>query len=301
MNPWNQEEGVTGRYWGLPDEFAQASKAKIVILPVPFDQTTTYKHGTDQGPAALIEASRHLELYEIETASVLYPLGVFTAPPIQTTSHEMLNQQLYQQVSHYLARQQFVVTLGGEHSISYGAIQAHAEHYPHLSVLQFDAHADLYDSYANNRWNHACIMARVREIPQIANSVSVGIRSLSEEEAQVIDKSSTFFAFDLDPQDQWIDKVMSQLNPNVYISFDVDALDPSIMPSTGTPEPGGLQWNQALALLKRVAQEREIVGLDVVELSPLPSQHAPDFLAAKLVSKILNYQFFKTNFLKKDL
>jgi len=293
---WTGEgEGAAGSFWGLSPEFSDASTAKIVLLPVPFDQTTTYKQGTDQGPAALIEASRHLELYEIETRSLLYRLGLYTAPAIQETSNEKLNQVLYEQVSYHLARKQFVVTLGGEHSIVFGAIQAYAEHYTDLSILQLDAHADLYNTYEGNRWSHACIMARVRELPQLPNIVSVGIRSLSEEEAQAVDYSSTFFAFDLDEHNHWIDKVISQLNKNVYISFDVDALDPGIMPSTGTPEPGGLQWNQAMTLLKRVAQEREIVGFDVVELSPQPSHHAPDFLAAKLVSKILNYQFFKMN------
>jgi len=287
--------GMEGRYYGLPDEFSQIDHSQIVILPVPVDQTTTYKHGTDRGPQAIIEASRHLELYEIETQSNLYTLGIYTAPAIETSSSQALQTAVYQQVSHYLARQQFVVTLGGEHSISFGSIQAHAEHYPGLSVLQFDAHADLYDNYEGDRWNHACIMARVREIPQVSNIVAVGIRSLSQEEADVLDKQNTFFAFTLDLQEQWIEKVMSQLNEQVYISFDVDAFDPSLMPATGTPEPGGMQWNQVMALLKRVAKEREIVGFDVVELLPHPAHHAADFLTAKLVSKILNYQFFKTN------
>lgn len=290
-----QGKGKAERFLGLPDEFSDEKSSKIVILPVPFDQSTTYKKGTDKGPAALIEASRHLELFEIETNSLLYLLGIYTAAAVTETSHEKLNQTLYQLVFDYLAKKKFVVTLGGEHSISFGAIQAHAEHYPQLSILQIDAHADLYETYEGNRWSHACIMARLREIPQSPKIVSVGIRSLNEEEAATVDYSSTFFAFALDDQNQWIEKVISQLSKHVYISFDVDGLDPSIMPSTGTPEPGGLQWNQLMCLLKRVAQKKEIIGLDVVELCPETSQHAPNFLAAKIVSKILNYQFFKMN------
>lgn len=290
--PIGQGHGIEGRYGGLTDEFSDLNRSRIVILPVPFDLTTTYQHGTQKGPAALIEASRNMELYDIETNSSVYQIGIHTADAIQAHSSEYMQKEVYRQTSEYLSQDKFVVTLGGEHFISYASIQAHTEKIPGISILQIDAHADLQDTYEGNPWSHASVMARVQELPGIASITAVGIRSMSEEESLVINKERTFFAHELDLNGHWIDQVVNQLSKQVYVTFDLDGFDSSLMPSTGTPEPGGLSWNQALALLKKVAKKKQIVGFDVVELCPSKANIAPDYLAAKLVYKILSYHYF---------
>lgn len=289
--PIGEGHGTPGRYGGLPDKYATLSASKIVIVPVPFDLTTTYQHGTNQGPAALIEASRNMELYDIETASSIYEYGIHTANPVVAASCDELRATLYKRVSSLLALSKFVVTVGGEHSISFSPIRAHAEKFPGLSILQVDAHADLQMAYEGNPWSHASVMARVRELEDISSVVSVGLRSLSLEELPLVERKKTFFAHDLDHQGLWIDKVVDQLAPDVYLTFDLDGFDCSLMPSTGTPEPGGLFWHQAMSLIHQVARKRRIVGCDIVELLPSPHNVAPDYLAAKLVYKILSYHF----------
>lgn len=286
-----QGHGIEGRYGGLPDEYSDPAKSRIVILPVPFDLTTTYQHGTQDGPDALIEASRNMELYDIETNSSVYQAGIYTADPVQCQSSEIMRNDLYKRTSEYLAQGKFVVSIGGEHSISFGAIKPHAEKYPGLSVLQIDAHADLQPAYEGDPWSHASVMARVHELPEISSVIAVGIRSMSENETKVIDNSKTFYAHDLDHSGKWMNKVVEQLSDQVYITFDLDGFDSSLMPSTGTPEPGGLFWNQAMILLKKIAEKKQIIGFDVVELCPNAENVAPDYLAAKLVYKILSYHF----------
>lgn len=290
--PIGQGHGIEGRYGGLTDEFSDPRTSKVVVLPVPFDLTTTYQHGAQKGPAALIEASRNMELYDIETGTSVYQVGIHTAEEIKAGSSEQMQKELLRRTADYLDQGKLVATLGGEHSISFAPIKAHAERFPGLSVLQIDAHADLQDAYEGNPWSHASVMARVREIPQVSSITAVGIRSMSEEEALVADKKRTFYGHELDHSGAWIDKAVSQLGDQVYITFDLDGFDSSLMPSTGTPEPGGLGWNQAMALLKRVAEKKKIVGFDVVELCPNPANVAPDYLAAKLVYKILSYHYF---------
>jgi agmatinase len=290
--PIGQGHGIAGRYAGLPDEFSHLNHSQVVILPVPFDLTTTYQHGTEKGPAALIEASRNMELYDIETKTYIYQVGIHTAEAVRASNCEQMQQEVYRRSKDYLSQGKFLITLGGEHSISYAPIHAHAEQFPGMSVLQIDAHADLQEAYEGNPWSHASVMARVRELPHISSIVAVGIRSLSQEEAQVLDREKTFFGHELDLTGHWIDKVISQLSDQVYMTFDLDGFDSSLMPSTGTPEPGGLSWNQAMALLKRVAEKKHIIGFDVVELCPSPTNIAPDYLAAKLVYKILSYHYF---------
>lgn len=289
--PIGQGHGVEGNYGGLTEEFSDLLQSRVVILPVPFDLTTTYQHGTQDGPDALIEASRNLELYDIETNSSVYQVGIHTAHAVKGKSSEEMQRELYRRTNEYLSHGKFVVTLGGEHSISYAPIKAHAEKFPGLTVLQIDAHADLQEAYEGNPWSHASVMARVREIPQISSITAVGIRSMSDEEAKATDYKKTFFAHQLDLEGRWIDQVVNQLGNQVYITFDLDGFDSSLMPSTGTPEPGGLFWNQAMALLKRVAEKKKIVGFDVVELCPSSENIAPDYLAAKLVYKILSYHY----------
>ncbi len=281
--------GIAGRYAGLPDPYGSEAFAKIVILPVPFDKTSTYQKGSDKGPEALIEASRNLELYDIETDSQVYLKGIHTDKPIYAETSEEMLRSTFVRAKKWIEKDKFVVTIGGEHSISYASIKAHAEHYNDLTVLQLDAHADLHPAYENNRWSHASVMARVKEIKQVSKIISVGIRSMSHEELAFLKPSDTFFAHSL--TDIWIDQVLAKLVSPVYISFDLDVFDSSLMPSTGTPEPGGLNWNQVMNLLKRVMQEKEVVGCDVVELCPHPSNGAPDYLSAKLIYKILSYKY----------
>lgn len=289
--PIGQGHGIEGRFGGLPDPYGAEESARIVLLPVPFDLTTTYQKGSDQGPSALIEASRNLELYDIETQSEVYLQGIFTAPPIKEKSSEAMLEKSYNTIKSYLAQGKYVVTIGGEHAISYAPIRAYAEQFPNLTVLQFDAHADLQPAYEGNPWSHASVMARVKELKNVKKIVSIGIRSMSTEELPLQEASHTFFAHELDANGLWIERMLEQLTGPVYISFDLDAFDSSLMPSTGTPEPGGLGWNQTMQILRRVFQEKTVVGFDVVELCPRAHDHAPDYLAAKLIYKLLSYQF----------
>lgn len=284
-----QGTGEEGRYAGLPDPYGSESFAKIVILPVPFDKTTTYRKGSDKGPEALIEASRNMELYDIETDSQVCLKGIFTEKAIHADDSEDMLNFTYKKTKELLEKEKFVVVVGGEHSISYAPIKAHADHFGKLTVLQFDAHADLQPAYEGNPWSHASVMARVKEIPQVEKIVSVGIRSMSHEELPFLDRDNTFFSYTM--EGNWIDEVLKKLDGPIYITFDLDVFDSSLMSSTGTPEPGGLFWNETMKLLKRVAQEKNVVGCDVVELCPTLLNLAPDYLAAKLIYKILSYKF----------
>jgi agmatinase len=286
-----QGHGVEGRYAGLPDPYGSESESKIVLLPVPFDKTSTYQKGSDNGPKALIEASRNMELYDIETNSEVYLNGIYTAPPVVSKTSQKMLETTYKKTKELLHQNKFVVVLGGEHSISYGAIKATVEKYKKLTVLQFDAHTDLQPAYENNPWSHASVMARVKELPGLANVVSVGIRSMSKEEVPYLDSKSTFFSHQLDENDKWMEQVLKLLKGPIYITFDLDAFDSSLMPSTGTPEPGGLFWDQALKILKKVFTQKDVVGLDIVELLPNKFNPAPDYLAAKLIYKMLSYKF----------
>lgn len=292
QHPTGQGHGIEGRYGGLPDEFSNFDDSRVVILPVPFDLTTTYQHGAQKGPDALIAASRNMELYDIETDSNPYEMKIHTADAIHAKSSAEMIKNVHQKTKEYLEHGKMVVVLGGEHSISYAPIKAYAERFPGISILQIDAHADLQAAYLGDPWSHASVMARVRELPGISSIVSVGIRSMSQEEADVVDRKRTFFGHELDANGTWIDQAVSLLSDQVYITFDLDGFDSSLMSSTGTPEPGGLFWNQAMALLRKVAEKKKIVGFDVVELCPSTENVAPDYLAAKLVYKILSYQFF---------
>jgi agmatinase len=285
-----QGKGQEGRFLGLPDPYGSRQRAKIALLPVPYDKTTSYQHGADLGPEALIEASRNIELYDIETHSEVYQQGIYTAEPVVVETSERMLAEVYRRTLELIDEDKFVVTLGGEHSISYAPIRAHADRFGPISVLQFDAHADLHPAYERNPWSHASVMARVKELPKVLKIVSVGIRSMSAEELPLLDRDNTFFAHQIDGGD-WMKQVLGKLSEKVYITFDLDVFDASLMPSTGTPEPGGLFWKQATELLSLVMQNRQVVGCDVVELLPNPHNVAPDYTAAKLVYKMLSYRF----------
>lgn len=286
-----QGHGITGRYGGLPDPYGSELYSQIVLLPVPFDKTSTYQKGSDKGPEALIEASRNMELYDIETNSEVYLKGIYTAPPVVAELSEKMLELTYNRTKELLQAGKFVVVVGGEHSISYAPIKAMSEKYKKLTVLQFDAHADLQIAYEDNPWSHASVMARVKELSGIVKIVSVGIRSMSKEELPYVDRANTFYSHQIDESDAWINQVLNSLEGPIYVTFDLDVFDSSLMPSTGTPEPGGLFWAKAMKILKRVFIEKDVVGFDVVELLPRASDPAPDYLAAKLIYKMLSYKF----------
>ncbi len=276
-------------FGALPPEYSDYENANIVILPVPFDQTSSWIKGSDKGPRAIINASRHLELYDIETASEVYMKGIHTAKEIISANSPKMVQDVRARVDNLLDDEKFTVLLGGEHMVSLGAIESHAGHFSNMSILHLDAHSDMRDSYFGDRFSHACIMARAKEIT--GNIVSVGIRSSDTSEMGNIDKSRIFYASAINKSKDWIRKAAAKLSNNVYISIDLDVFDPAFMPSTGTPEPGGLGWYEVIDLLEYVAKRKNIVGFDVVELCPSKYNLAPDFLAAKLIYKLLSLKF----------
>lgn len=278
-------------YGDLPKENSTYKTAKIAIVPVSYDGTSTWIKGADKGPEAIIKASANMELYDIETDSEVYKQGIFTGKPVtEKSSPEKMAAQAKQAVGKHLQENKFTVLLGGEHSASIGAIAAHKEKYPDMCVLQLDAHTDLREEYHGSKCNHACVMARARELCPI---VQVGIRSMDAGEKVNLDKSRVFFAENIAGKKDWQDKVIAKLNKKVYITIDLDVFDPSILPSTGTPEPGGLGWYEVLELLKKISRKKQIVGFDVVELCPNKNEKSSDFLAAKLVYKLLSYIFLK--------
>lgn len=231
-----------------------------------------------------------MELYDIETKSEPYLSGIFTDKEVSAKSSDELNKNVYEAVRRHLDAGKFTITLGGEHSVAYGSAKAHIEKFKDLSILHFDAHTDRREEFEENRFSHACTLRRISELNN--DIISVGIRSLDVSEKQYLDEEKIFYAEEIHDSTVWIKQVVKLLKPNVYITFDLDVFDPAIMPSTGTPEPGGLLWYPVLSLLKTVAEAKNIVGADVVELSPTENK-APDFLAAKLIYKILAYKSAK--------
>jgi agmatinase len=276
-------------YGGLPKEFSSLSTSKVVVLPIPYDGTSTWVKGSDKGPEALLDASANMELYDIETNSEPYRVGIYTAKPVtQNTSPEAMVEETKKRAIDYIDQGKFLVTIGGEHSVSIGAIQAHAEKFEKFSVIQIDAHADLREEYEGSPNNHACVMARAKELCKI---VQVGIRSMDVEENKNLNHSRVFWGHQIFHNDSWMEEAIDMLTENVYLTIDLDGLDPSLLPSTGTPEPGGLLWYQTLKFLKKLVDKRNLVGFDVVELCPNPAEKSSDFVAAKLVYKILAYRF----------
>lgn len=276
-------------YAGIPAEYSKLDQSKIVLIPVPYDGTSTWQKGADKGPDAFLEASENMELYDIETDSEVYKQGVFLASPIiENTSPEAVVEAVHETTKAYIKKSKFVTLFGGEHSISIGSIRAFNEMFENLTVLHIDAHADLRQTYEGSSCNHACA---VYEASQTTNLIQVGIRSMDSIETTVMDEDKTYFAHEMAMDDNWIDSAIDQMTENVFITLDLDAFDPSIMPSTGTPEPGGLLWYETLEFLKQVFEEKNVVGFDIVELCPKEDNKAPDFLAAKLYYKMLSYKF----------
>jgi agmatinase len=276
-------------YAGIPQEYGNLSTSKIVIIPVPYDGTSTWQKGADKGPQAFLDASENMELYDIETESEVYREGIFLADAItENSSPEAMVLEVHQITKKYINRNKFVTAFGGEHSISIGTIRAFNERFDNLTVLHIDAHADLRKEYEGSKCNHA---SAVYEANQNANLVQVGIRSMDISEKRTMNRDKVFFAQDMAVSSDWMEDVVDQLTENVFITFDLDALDPSIMPSTGTPEPGGLLYYETLEFLRLVFDERNVVGFDMVELCPNKNEKSSDFLAAKLFYKMLSYKF----------
>lgn len=267
-------------------QFSLYENAAVVLLPVPYDGTSTFVKGADHGPQAIIDASDSIELYDIEDDIEIYTCGIHTAKPIDDMrSPETMVNAVYQRTKNYLQDNKMVCVLGGEHSVSCGAIQAYAEKYDNLSVLQLDAHADLRDEYQNSPYNHACAMRRVQDI--LPTIVQVGIRSVAEEERKNIVAENIFYAHLMYNNDDWMQKAINRLSDNVYITIDLDCLDPSILPSTGTPLPGGMMWYEMWSFFNKLIAQKNIVGFDVVELCPNPADKSSDVLASVLVYKLI--------------
>lgn len=279
----------TKTYAGIPQKYAALETSKIVLIPVPYDGTSTWQKGADKGPEAFLHASENMELYDIETETEVYKQGIYLSDPItENASSEAMVKAVHKKTKDYILRNKFVTLFGGEHSISIGSIRAFNECFDDLTVLHIDAHADLRKEYEGSSCNHACA---VYEASQTTNLVQVGIRSMDSAETTVMDREKTWFAHEMATDEYWMDNVLEALGENVFITFDLDAFDPSILPSTGTPEPGGLFYYETLDFLKQVFAERNVVGFDIVELCPNPEEKSSDFLAAKLYYKMLSYKF----------
>lgn len=263
--------------------------AAIVIIPVPFDGTVTWLPGTKAGPAAIIEASGNLEVYDIETQTEVYRKGIATRPPIEAPTVEEMITRSAAAVSAELGGGKFPVILGGEHTTSIGPVRACAAHYPNLSVLHLDAHTDLRPAWAGSPNNNACVAARFHEC--VSTVVYAGIRAVGKEEVPHLAGKTIFYAKDIHDRTDWIDACIDGLTDDVYVTIDLDVFDPSLVPGVGTPEPGGLGWYPVLRLLKRLVERRNLVAFDVNELRPLPHEKSSDFLAAKLVYTLLSYRF----------
>jgi agmatinase len=292
--------GIHSNFLAIDKRISSFDESRIVVLPAPYEHTVSYGGGTRRGPAGIITASHYVEFYDDELHRELCnDVGIATLPPLRfgKAIHGRAMDMLRSTVKELLGREKFVVTLGGEHTISQGAIKAHQEIYSDLSVLQFDAHSDLRESYQGSPYSHASVMARVCEFVNPHNVVQVGIRAQCIEEAEFIRAKgvNTFYAHYIRSAAgaRWQDEVLQKLSDNVYVTFDVDGFDPAIMPSTGTPEPNGLFWAETMQLLRRIGEEKRIVGCDIVELAPVKSVTHPDLTAAKLTYKLMNYAFMK--------
>lgn len=263
--------------------------SRIIIVPVPYDETSTWIRGSDKGPDAIMEASVNLEFYDVETNSEVHLKGINTILPItEKRSPEALVSAVHEKVLSLLDADKFPVIVGGNHTISIGSIKAFSERFDNLSVLQLDAHTDLRQNYEGSAFNHACTMARAKEYAPV---VQVGIRSMSAEEIPYADTDNIFFAHDLYHDKKLYVSAIDRLTENVYITIDLDVFDPSLLPSTGTPEPGGPDYYEIMHFLKEVAGKRNVVGFDVVELCPSAVNKVPDFIAAKIIYQLLSYVF----------
>ncbi|MGE5680136.1 MAG: agmatinase [Bacillota bacterium] len=294
-----KELGISKNFLAIEKEHSAYKTSEIAVVSAPFEKTVSYGHGTKNGPKAILEASHYVEFYDEELdRELVFEKGICTLAPLDFKGMSIKKSiaHIYDKVKKLLEDNKFVVTLGGEHSLSLAPIKAHIEKFENLSILQFDAHSDLRQSYEGSIYSHASVMARVAELT--SDIVQVGIRAQCIEEAEFIKANNinTFYARNIRLNKHgksWQSEVIKSLKENVYITFDVDAFDPSFMPATGTPEPGGLFWDETMNLLRMVGESRKIVGFDVVELAPAKGSTSSDFVTAKLVYKLLNYAFME--------
>lgn len=278
-------------YAGIPEKYARLDDAQVVLIPVPYDGTSSWQKGADKGPDAFLEASANMELFDIETRTEVYRKGIYLAPPVtENSSPEKMVEAVQKITKNYIDQEKFVTIFGGEHSVSIGTIRAFNDAFPDLTVVQLDAHADLRPEYEGSQCNHACAL---HEASKTTNLVQVGIRSMDVSELEHMDENQVYFGDDL--YENWTEDAIGQMTPNVFITIDLDAFDPSIMPSTGTPEPGGLLWYETLDFLKMIFKKKNVVGFDIVELCPNDVDKSSDFLAAKLYYKMLSYKFKYSN------
>jgi len=275
---------------GLTPPYSNLQQAKTVVLPVPYDSTSEWRGGSRHGPQAIIDASQYLELYDLELNREIYKVGISTLPEVEPllSSPQDTIDRVYQVVKGLIQREKLVVLLGGDHSLSLGAVRAFKEAFPRLSVLQLDAHADLRDEYLGTKYSQACIMRRIFELCPISQ---VGVRSLSWEEKQFLtqNKLTPFYMSDLTSNRASLDGIVDSLSEDVYITVDVDVLDPSIMPAVGTPEPDGMSWRQVLNIVESVALHKHIVGFDLMEFCPGEGPGSCAFLLAKLAYRFIGY------------
>ena len=270
----------------MPEEFSKEENARYVLIPVAYDGTSTFIKGADKGPQAIIDASDSIELYDVPLDIEAYYAGIYTdKPSFDFSTPDSMVQSVYERVKYFLQKKKTIGLLGGEHSVSVGAIKAMKEQYPTLSVLQIDAHADLRDEYHGSIYNHACVMRRAQEM---ASVVQVGIRNVCIEEKPHIVKENIFYAHKIWNRTDWMQQAIDRLSDTVYLTIDLDGLDPSILPATGTPLPGGLAWYPFLQFLELLFKTKKVVGFDVVELCPNPINKTSDVLAAVLVYKIIS-------------
>ncbi|MFH1564017.1 MAG: agmatinase [Nitrospirota bacterium] len=287
----NKEFFLPFNFGSLPIQNSEFETSEIVVIPVPYDSTTSFKAGTREGPHAIIFASRNCELYDIELEKEIYKeVGIHTLGELEPvlSGPEAMVERVYEVCRELVQLDKFPVMLGGEHSLSLGMVRGLKEKYNSLSVLQLDAHADLRDEYLGSKYNHAAVMRRIYELCPITQ---VGIRSMSREEAEFIKENNLnpFYARRIINQQSWIDEVISNLGDEVYITIDLDVFDPAIMPAVGTPEHGGLDWYLVLEFLSKISKQKKIVGFDVVELAPSDAHCAASCLAASLVYKLIGY------------
>ncbi|HOJ51419.1 MAG TPA: agmatinase [Syntrophales bacterium] len=277
-------------FCGLDGPQSAYENSFFAVLPVPYDATTSYQAGTRWGPQAIISASVYLEWYDEELERETCAKGIYTAPYLEADARgpEYMVASVEQKIGQFLQDGKVPVLLGGEHSISLGAVRAMKKHFPSLSVLHLDAHADMRDQYQQSPFSHACVARRIYELCPI---VQVGIRSMSREEADFIKEKniSSLSAHFVMEEENWIEVILEKLKGDVYVSIDVDCLDPAYMPATGTPEPGGLTYREVVGLMKAVTENFRVRGFDVVELSPISGLTAPDFLCARLVYRLMGY------------
>jgi agmatinase len=274
---------------GIEKQFAELDSASILLQSIPYDGTSTWGKGADKGFEAFLEAAEHMELYDIETDSEVFRKGIHIIPELDDfTSPEDMFRKVYRNTEKLLDTGQFLTFFGGEHSISIGIIKAFYEKYPDITILQLDAHTDLRPEYLGTKYNHACALF---DASQNANLIQVGIRSMDISEKTYLNQKKCFFAENITGKIDWIEESIGLMTDKVYITFDLDVLDPSIMPSTGTPESGGLNWNTTISFLRRVFKKKNVLGFDIVELAPISGLKAPNFLTAKLYYKMLSYKF----------